>query len=86
MSLKTKGFRNSRLDTNQCPTTKGSLRIVFPLMYVFYVTFPTIKFANNTNFNNRQTEIKDEIMVLLPEVILLLSFVFLPRINQIKAK
>ena len=27
MGLKTKGFRNSRLDdTNKCPTTKGSLR------------------------------------------------------------
>ena len=35
VSLKTKGSRNSRLDTNQCPTTKGSLRNVFPLMYVF---------------------------------------------------
>ena len=55
-------------------------------MYVFYVTFPAIKFANYTNFNYWQPEIKDEIMVLLPEVILRISSVSLPRINQIKAK
>ena len=54
-------------------------------MYVFYVTFPTIKFANYTNFNYWQTEIQGEIMVSLPEVILSISSVF-PRINQIKAK
>ena len=48
-------------------------------MYVLYVTFPTIKFANYTNFNYWQTEIKDEIMVLLPEVILFISFVFRPQ-------
>ena len=68
------------------PDDKGFFKKCISIDVCIYVTFPIIKFANYTNFNDWQTEIKDEIMVLLPEVILRISSVSLPRINQIKAK
>ena len=48
MSLTTKGFRNSRLDTTQCPTTKGSLRKCISIdVCILFVTGPLQSLPKN---------------------------------------